>query len=373
MDLIKKYCKYGLNGLLFIFALVGLIKGCIISGAVLLVLAVLSLPIPQMQTLVEKFLEDSFKQVSEKQPNLTLEQFKKSQKNIFVIFCVIFSLFILFSENENTNTNVQKTVPAQQLAPEYKINIASETAYKTFTDKDGVLNKGYTLKGNLYQTKSRDFENVYIFGALVEQNGQIYNCLWANKDVNADGMFDSINNHAVAVSGIISSKRVTMSDDGVAKINQRLLEDLNNMNKPAEISITPNNACDYLKSQNFVTEGYKSDGMGGYFCATPYKMLDGKSNLAYYVDGTQNDVEKLSLVLNVYNGTNKVMLHEQLANNAKVLAKQALNYDLTVDNINAIKNGINTNFKVTDNWSIEVFNENWVTGLGSETQFIIKK
>ena len=82
MDLIKKYGKYGLNGLLFIFALVGLIKGCIISGAVLLVLAVLSLPIPQMQTLVEKFLEDSFKQVSEKQPNLTLEHFKKSQKNM---------------------------------------------------------------------------------------------------------------------------------------------------------------------------------------------------------------------------------------------------------------------------------------------------
>ena len=261
MDLVK---KYGANSLLFLIALIGLIKGCIISGAVLLVLAILSLPIPQMQTMVEKFLEDSFKPVAEKQPNLTLEQFKKSQKNLFIIFCVIFSLFIIFNENEDSNTSVQQATSVQQTAPEYKINIASE------------------------------------------------------------------------------------------------------------IKINPATACDYLKTQNFVTDGYKSDGMGGYFCATPYKMLDGKSNLAYYVEGAQNDVEKLYLVLNVYNGTNKVMLHEQLANNAKVLAKQALNYDLTVDNINAIKNGINTNFKV-NNWNIEVFNENWVTGLGSETHFIIKK
>ena len=40
MDLVK---KYGANSLLFLISLIGLIKGCIISGAVLLVLAILSL------------------------------------------------------------------------------------------------------------------------------------------------------------------------------------------------------------------------------------------------------------------------------------------------------------------------------------------
>ena len=59
-----------------------MIKGCIVAGMVLIVLGIITLPIPQMQAIVDKFLEDSYKQVSEKQPNLTIEQFKKSQKNI---------------------------------------------------------------------------------------------------------------------------------------------------------------------------------------------------------------------------------------------------------------------------------------------------
>lgn len=363
--------KYIGSAVIFVLALVGLIKGCIVAGTVLLVLGVLSLPVPQMQAMVDKFLEDSFKQVSEKQPNLTVEQFKKSQKNIFVVFCVIFSLFVLFSESENSNTNIQNNTSVQQVSPEYNLNTASETAYKTFTDADGVLNKGYVLKGNLYQTKSKDFSQVYIFGALVEHKGQIYNCLWANNEVDATGMFESINNNAVTVSGIMSSNKVTMSDDGVSRVNQKLLADLNNINKPAEISITPNMACDYLKSQGLVTDGYKSDGMGGFFCITPYKMLDGLSSIVYSAEGTQNDVEKLELVLNVHNTSNASALHEQLVSNAKILTKQALNYDLTEENIKAIRNGLNATIKVSDKWNIEIIKD--VGNSSYRLQFTIKK
>lgn len=363
--------KYIGNTIIFIFALVGLIKGCIVAGMVLIVLGIITLPIPQMQAIVDKFLEDSFKQVSEKQPNLTIEQFKKSQKNIFIVFCVIFSLFILFSESESSNTNIQNNIQVQQVSPEYNLNIASETAYKTFTDADGVLKKGYTIKGNLYQTKSKDFAQVYIFGALVEHQGQIYNCLWANNEIDATGMFESINNHAVTVSGIMSSNKVTMSDDGVSRINQKLLTDWDNINKPVEINIAPSNACDYLKSQGFVTDGYKSDGMGGYFCITPYKMLDSLSSIVYSAEGTQNDVEKLELGLTVHNSSNVTALHEQLVSNAKILTKQALNYDLTEENIKAIRNGLNATIKVNDKWNIEITKD--VGNSSYRLQFTIKK
>lgn len=137
--------------------------------------------------------------------------------------------------------------------------------------------------------------------------------------------------------------------------------------------ITPNSACDFMKSQNLITDGYKSDGMGGYFCISKYQMLDNKSNISYYVEGTQDEVEKLGLVLNVYNDSNVSALHEQLVNNASVLSKQALKYDLTEEDANAIRNGANTNKKVTDKWKIEVAKNIWDTKQGYDVQFIIKQ
>ena len=94
---------------------------------------------------------------------------------------------------------------------------------------------------------------------------------------------------------------------------------------------------------------------------------------SYYVEGTQDDVEKLYLTLNVYNGSNVSELHEQLVNNANVLSKQALKYDLTEEDINAIRNGVNTNIKVTDKWKIEIAKNVWDTKQGYDVQFIIKK
>ena len=376
MDTFKKIFKCFI---LFLFALVGLTNGCTISGGILFFLAIFSLPIKQIQEPVIKFLEGQYNEAEkEKQEKLTPEEYMKSLKKVYTILCVVFSIFIFVRCGDNPNPNIQELEVVEQTVnetqdPEYNINIASDVAYRTFTAEDGVLNKGYKLKGKLYQTRSKDFSKVYIFGALVEHNGQIYKCLWANNEVDATGMYESINQNAVNVSGIMSSNKVTMNDDGVAKIEQKLSEDLNNLNKPVDIKINPNIACDYLKTQGLVTNGYKSDGMGGYFCATPYKVLDGKSNVAYYVEGTQSSADKLYLSLNVYNGSNASTLQEQLANYAKTLSKQALNYDLNAENVKAIKSGANSNIDVAGNYKIEIIKNSWDTQKGFDIQFVIKK
>jgi len=135
----------------------------------------------------------------------------------------------------------------------------------------------------------------------------------------------------------------------------------------------PRNACSYLQSINGLsTSGYKSDGMGGYFCSSPYKLLDGKSNLAYYVEGLNNlKADKVYLVLNVYNSSNKAKAHASLLKASKLLTIKAINQNLNPKIANCIVNGKSASLKQGKH-IIEVKRQNWTTGLGYELHFSIK-
>jgi|GEM_PF-2903260 len=124
-------------------------------------------------------------------------------------------------------------------------------------------------------------------------------------------------------------------------------------------------ACKYLSSINGLA-GIK-DNSG---CYTPYKLLDNKSNMAYYTERNGATTNKIYLVLNVYNTSNKTSVHNSLLQASKVLAKNSINYELNDNIVNAIKVGKSANWKY-GKYTIETKREDWRTNLGYEVHFAI--
>lgn len=137
-------------------------------------------------------------------------------------------------------------------------------------------------------------------------------------------------------------------------------------------AFSPKSACGYLNSiSGLSTSGYKYDGYE-YYCCSPYKILDGnRSNLAYYVDGTQNSAKRVYLVLNFYYGSNKKVLHNSLIEASKLLSKKSINYNLPQSIITNLQNGTPGIWKHGAN-TIEITKEVFTSGKGYEVHFIIK-
>lgn len=138
--------------------------------------------------------------------------------------------------------------------------------------------------------------------------------------------------------------------------------------------IAPASACNYLSNVNLGTQGYKDDGMGGYFCISQSKMLAMPSNITYSVEGSQTEAQRLQLVLNVHNNStsNKQALLNELINDSKLLAKSALDYELSNNVINALNNGSNYTEQY-NGYILETYKDTYVTGNGYSMQFTIKK
>ena len=91
-----------------------------------------------------------------------------------------------------------------------------------------ILNQNYKLVGDSYYTKSSDFKNAYFIGALVEKNGQYYNCIWFANTPDMTGDTNSANDHAVEASGMPDARKfsspISMYDDGYSRVNGPLLK-----------------------------------------------------------------------------------------------------------------------------------------------------
>ena len=136
-------------------------------------------------------------------------------------------------------------------------------------------------------------------------------------------------------------------------------------------TVTPYVACDYLTSQGFITGNYQSDGMGGFFCTTPYKMIDSLSSITYSINGQANNAENLILTLNYHNSTNESVANSLFLENAKILTQKALNAELSDNMIKNIQNKTN----ITENYNsstVEFTKENYATNKGYNMSFIIK-
>ena len=148
---------------------------------------------------------------------------KKYGAYLLIGFAIICGFLTAIIDSETTTTQKTQTNYSN---PEYEVKIAPELVVQNF--KEGVLNKGYNIKGNIYYTRSKDYAKVYMFGALVEKRGDIYNCVWANNEKDSTGVFESINDYAIQVSGIPRSGHMSTLDDGYSRVNQKLLDDWSN-------------------------------------------------------------------------------------------------------------------------------------------------
>lgn len=138
----------------------------------------------------------------------------------------------------------------------------------------------------------------------------------------------------------------------------------------SQLVILPKDACTFLKEEALDAQGYKEDGMGGYFCISPAKLYDTRSNLTFYADGSLNEISKMTLELRVFNSPNSNIMINDLIKNARILSQKALNQELSNSIITAIQN--RTNIKETfNNYTLEVYNDNFNSGYS--IQFSIKK
>lgn len=255
------------------------------------------------------------------------------------------------------------------------INVANDFVIANL--KDGVLNKGYTLKSKIYYMRSQLQPDFYIFGAIVEHNGILYDCIWANTDVNTNGMFDSVNKNANRASNIMISDKFSYMDIAVASISTQLKSELNKLNVKEENShvnfkkniIEPNTACNYLLNKGLISSEYKKYDYGDnyieYFCIEdPLYMVGEYSAIHYSVEGNANLANKIVLQL-VYNNVfdSEPLVKDKYLNLAQALYYKIFNETMPENMNSAILNNANSTFK-KNNISVSSKYEKYENGRG---------
>ena len=160
------------------------------------------------------------------------------KKHLFTLFLIGLISFAACGCTNNTTTQT-KTLPEQK-------TVISEnpviTANTDFANKlESIFNKGYIIadKTKVYYTKSADFQNVYFVGTMTQKGSQYYNAIWATNCISnntldfSQGLIFSINDYAYQVSGMgdgrTNAEPITEHDDGYSRINQKLLNDFDNL------------------------------------------------------------------------------------------------------------------------------------------------
>lgn len=131
-------------------------------------------------------------------------------------------------------------------------------------------------------------------------------------------------------------------------------------------------ACNYLDNVGLFTNEYKNIDGFGYVCHSTYKLLDSNSNIAYYAEGDENNVNKVYIVLNLYKTSDKKMMNDAFLQASQLLTEKATNTPMTAE----IKDAIST-FKAggrqINNDLFELKLNEWSTGLGYDYKFSITK
>ncbi|ACN18053.1 conserved hypothetical protein (plasmid) [Desulforapulum autotrophicum HRM2] len=147
--------------------------------------------------------------------------------------------------------------------------------------------------------------------------------------------------------------------------------------KPAiRVGWSPNDACSFL-NPILVTRGYKHDFEDEYHCSSPYKDIGASSaglpnNLAYYVTGTSNVADTVKLVLNYNQPASASAATKELAAASRTLALKATGNEIPANVLSAISAG-RAAVETSGEFTHEVKRDNWPTGRGYETHYIVTK
>ena len=158
-------------------------------------------------------------------------------KNYFLTLFLI--CLITFAACGCTNNPTSQTKPVPEQKAEIKENPVNIASPAFSSGISSMLNQGFSIvnKNKIYYTKSADFEKVYFFGTVVEKGGQYYNAIWATNEIEffGGGLIYSINDYAYQASGMAKGETnkepINEYDDGYSRINQKLLNDFDNLIK----------------------------------------------------------------------------------------------------------------------------------------------
>lgn len=168
----------------------------------------------------------------------------------FIVLCAFIGAVSTFNDKDTNNKSenkIEQTETSKPVQQETKniepTNITNSqsvnveiASIKFQNGLQELLNTGYKIapNTNVYYTKSKDYENAYFFGALIEKAGQYYNAVWVTNNMNfcGAGMIFSMNDHAIDSSGIgdgrTNNPAFSTLDDGYSRVNQKLLTIMNN-------------------------------------------------------------------------------------------------------------------------------------------------
>lgn len=153
------------------------------------------------------------------------------QKVFLILICFIISCLFLCScsnINNSSNKNIQtnKTdVPILMVSDKFVYSL--ENQLKEINNKNNIKDKT-----KVYYTKSLDYNSVYFFGTIIENNGQLYPCIWATNDISffGAGLVFSVNDYALELSligdGRTNKEPITSNNDGYNRISKKLVDDM---------------------------------------------------------------------------------------------------------------------------------------------------
>lgn len=125
----------------------------------------------------------------------------------------------------------------------------------------------------------------------------------------------------------------------------------------------------YLLSKGFILE------CNEYGCATykPYLTDENGSNITYNIEKNNNNIaDKIYLHAFIHKKTGRAEMNTALIELAKTLTQNATGFQLPVEVITALEN-YTTGLWDIKNYTLEIKQEKWVTGLGESVYFIIFK
>ena len=149
------------------------------------------------------------------------EKIMDLKRFITLFFSIVITILLILSgcgKSKQTNNRNQKE------SPEYSQVVTAPHDLVTY-----ALKTGYTLSGDVYTTRSRDYKKVYFIGAIVISKGKKYKCVWSSNNVEANvtaRVMFSMNDDAEIVSGLSDGRTnknpLSWIDDGYKRIMDKL-------------------------------------------------------------------------------------------------------------------------------------------------------
>lgn len=143
------------------------------------------------------------------------------------------------------------------------------------------------------------------------------------------------------------------------------------------VNVSTMNACGLLADRNLKAKTeWKNYGNGMWGCNSPMveigKTFPLSNDIAYYAEGTKNNVESLKILLNINNKDDSTKsLTEFLKNTDYLIYKATGGKTAPPSFINAAKVGASCNAKVGETM-LELKRTDWPTGKGYDIKVIIK-